>query len=600
MLNIDEHQAVSKKGEKTPAYQPTPEEEKSLKIVKKLFSKAKKHRSKFDQKWGDYYRMFRGKQWKNERPSYRSSEVINLVFQTIQSFVPIMTDTKPRFEFLPEEPSDIVLSDILNEIIDWDWTRKNWLQVVTEVIYDAHFYGTGLSQLDFDPNGDAGLGTISFESLDPLYCFPAPGAIDVNGKKSRYFITAVPMDVSIVKRLYPQKGKYVKPDTSGLEYLDKNVQSSIKYKSPSDNVVVTTENPDNAASQDNTILYTLFLRDDEYEEVQETRQNPETGLPEPFFVQKLKYPKGRLIQVASNVLLKDIELPIEEGFFPIQKLINYIDPREFWGISEVEQIESPQTLFNKTLSFAMDVMNLMGNPIWVVDTSANIDTDSLINRPGLVVEKNPGAEVRREMGVQLQPFVMNLMESFKQWVDSVSGSQEVSRGINPTGITAASAISQLQQASQTRIRQKSRNLDAYLQDLGQQYLAMVFQYYTVPRIVRITNKQDPQITEYFKFSIEKEEDDNGEEKSVAKVRRYDENNMLGDEEIYKINGKFDVKVVTGSSLPFSKIEKENRLFNLYDRKLIDAEEVLKGLDYPNYEAILQRAQAAQAAMMPPQ
>jgi hypothetical protein len=68
---------------------------------------------------------------------------------------------------------------------------------------------------------------------------------------------------------------------------------------------------------------------------------------------------------------------------------------------------------------------------------------------------------------------------------------------------------------------------------------------------------------------------------------------------YQMRGKFDVRVTTGSSLPFSKAEKEQRLLNLFDRQIIDAEEVLKSLEYPNYEALLQRMeqkamQAAQA------
>ena len=63
-----------------------------------------------------------------------------------------------------------------------------------------------------------------------------------------------------------------------------------------------------------------------------------------------------------------------------------------------------------------------------------------------------------------------------------------------------------------------------------------------------------------------------------------------------------MRVSTGSSLPFAKAEKEAKLLNLFDRQIIDAEEVLKGTDYPNFQAVLQRLemkkqQEAQAAMM---
>jgi hypothetical protein len=48
------------------------------------------------------------------------------------------------------------------------------------------------------------------------------------------------------------------------------------------------------------------------------------------------------------------------------------------------------------------------------------------------------------------------------------------------------------------------------------------------------------------------------------------------------------------------------LYDLFDRKIIDNEEVLKRMDYPNYSAVIQRMQiaaqqaaAAQAAAGPP-
>ena len=97
------------------AYTPSDEEKKAIKLVEKLFSKAKKHRGQYDSKWIDFYHMFRGKQWKAERPSYRHSEVINHIFKSIQSTVPIQMDTRPRFEFLPEEPADMELAEIIME-----------------------------------------------------------------------------------------------------------------------------------------------------------------------------------------------------------------------------------------------------------------------------------------------------------------------------------------------------------------------------------------------------------------------------------------------------------------------------------------------------
>lgn len=148
---LSEHESANKPttaGEET--YNPSIEERKLVKKMESLFMKAKKKKSKFDYCWPDYYKMFRGKQWKEQRPSYRNSEVFNLVFQAVQSQVPLITDSKPKFEYLPTEPSDREFADLMNDIAASDWQRHNWLFVLTEVVYDSYLYGTGLSSLTFD------------------------------------------------------------------------------------------------------------------------------------------------------------------------------------------------------------------------------------------------------------------------------------------------------------------------------------------------------------------------------------------------------------------------------------------------------------------
>jgi hypothetical protein len=125
-------------GAQTPSssgsYEPTPEEEQAIKLVEKCFSKAKAARKPYDEKWLDYYKMFRGRQWKDQRPSYRHSEVINLIFRAIQSEVPILTDRLPRPRFVPQEPNDYPLAQILNDVLDSDWISGNWDLKFTEIV----------------------------------------------------------------------------------------------------------------------------------------------------------------------------------------------------------------------------------------------------------------------------------------------------------------------------------------------------------------------------------------------------------------------------------------------------------------------------------
>ncbi len=605
-------------------YTPTPEEKKAIKLVEKLFKKAKRHRSQYDSRFIDFYHMFRGKQWKDQRPSYRHAEVINHIFKSIQSTVPIQVDARPRFEFLPEEPGDMELAEILNEAAEADWIGKGWSEQLLEVIYDSNIYCTGLSKMMFDPDANMKAGDILYESLDPLYCFPDPDARDCN-KKCWFFVYAEPMDVNKVKRRYPDVKEFIKPDLADLSQTSKTDIGQQRFRSPVDNQTILVETGSNdPVNKDKALLITCWLTpemcEDEFDEKDESTKDAETGEVTPKFTQIAKYPNGRKIVICNNVLCEDVPNGYDDAEIPYQRYSNYILPREFWGISEVEQLEGPQKAFNKMVSFALDVMTLMGNPIWLVPTNSGIDTDNLTTRPGLVVDYDvdAGSKPERLEGVGLQPFVLQMIDRMGQWFDAISGSQDVTRGVNPTGVTAASAIDSLQEASQTRIRQKARNLDVYLQQVGHQWLSRTFQFRTAPQMYRLTGKDG--VNKYFRMHVENyditspqtqvsptgetvtAEVPTGETGKRVTVQPYSLNQETGkyhqnpeDLRQYETRAKFDVRVTTGSSLPFAKAEKERKLLDLFDRKIIDAQEVLKGSDYPNWQQVLQRVQQDAAA-----
>lgn len=305
------------------------------------------------------------------------------------------------------------------------------------------------------------------------------------------------------------------------------------------------------------------------------------------------------------MICEDIPHPYDDGEFPYAKLVNGCLPREYYGISEVEPLEGPQKIFNKVMSFALDVLTLMGNPIWIVPTNAEIDTDNLFSRPGLVLEPAPGVQIQRVEGVQLQPYVLEIADKVRGYIDSISGANDVTRGVQPEGITAASAIAKLQDAAQVRIREKSRFLDMYLQRIGQMYISRLLQFTPAPRIIRITDNKNA--VRYFKMSIvEMKNPDgtplvrpNGEIQKQAIVRDYIQNTDTGqisessEERYYQIHGKFDVTVSTGSGLGFEKDRKFNVAQVLFDRGALDQLELLKAADWPDYEAVFQKVQERQ-------
>jgi hypothetical protein len=601
MAIMEEHEPRNDPEDRTQeTYQPTPEEKRAIRLVNDLMDKSKAHRSQYDGRWMEFYRFFRGRQWKENRPTYRHKEVINFVFRTIQSLVPIQTDFRPRFEFLPKEPSDTQLAQVLQVVGEHDWETNNWSDQLLEVIYDANIYGTGHSCMTWDGDADRGAGKIVYKSEDPFHMFPDPHSRDVN-MESLYFLTAIPTDIKKAKYKYPELGKYLKADMIDLMNGESRTGfQSERMRAPLDSAMLMgngSSKPLDTLYKDQVLLMSAYIDPayllDQFDEYPDTEIDEKTGLTKQIYIQKAKWPNGRYIVTGNGVLLHDGPNPYDDGKFPYQRYNNYILPREYWGVSEVEQIMGPQKVFNKVFSFGLDVMTIMGNPIWMVPTSSGIDPEMLTNRPGLNVEYDGDSPPQRVEGIQLPPYVLNMGETVANWMDSIAGANDITRGVAPPGVTAAKALNFLQETSHTRIRQKSKILDRYLQSVGQQYLARVFQFYTAPRVFRLTNIkgmeqyfQPEQQSGYMKFHVERQPD--GVMTAMLQPMTGDGLIDVNRTKQFIMRGDFDVSVITGSALPFAKAERKDEVLNLFDRGIVDNEEVLSRLEYPNKETVLER------------
>ena len=204
---------------------------------------------------------------------------------------------------------------------------------------------------------------------------------------------------------------------------------------------------------------------------------------------KLKYPDGRVITCLPDlgIILSDKKNPYKDGKFPFILMKNYDIPFEFWGVGEVEQIMSPQHYINELTNQIIDNAKNTANMQWIIDKNSGIGQGKLTNRPGLVIRKTPGSEVRRDTPPQMPNYVREQIEILKKDVQDISGVFDSLKGEQQGSVTAASAILALQEASQARIRLKIKLMEASLSELAQIVYSRMQQFWKLDRWVRITD-----------------------------------------------------------------------------------------------------------------
>ena len=255
-----------------------------------------------------------------------------------------------------------------------------------------------------------------------------------------------------------------------------------------------------------------------------------------------------------------------------------------------------QDIINKDLAVIVDWMNIMTNPIWIIDNQSGVDPEMLTNQIGLIVSKNQGTEVRRESAPPLPSEMFNFYQVLQTLADQASGINDVTQGRRPTGITAAEALQTMQEAAQTRIRLKERNLQVSLSRLGELVISRMMQFYTKPRVIRLVG-DGAEWPSYIEWYVE--DTDEGSTMTSRKYEFDQESKSYVQPDDWNTSepsrGIFDVQVVGGTSLPFLREKRGSLAMKLYEQQVIDKESLLDTLDWPKKDQVLRRGMEAEAA-----
>lgn len=549
---------------------PNKKDEKEKKIVddvKLKYNSSKNAKSSLVEEWKSFIGAYNSDTLKQKLASYKSNMVENHIFATIETIKPILLSNNPKFQVIPRMEAEFDKAVKAQFALDYEWKRTKMNEIIDTVVTNSLILGTGILGLFWDGSKN-NIGEIKPVEISPFNFFP-----DSNAKKleeCEYVIYATYKNISEIIKNYPDK--------------QKEILSSAGYPSEQDLTVGGSKDE----LKSNQILYMeCYMKDYSMEEKIEQEEE------KTFRVKKRKYPNGRRIIIAGDVLLSDGENPYNDnGEFPFVVFKCYNNPYSFWGIGEVKHILSPQFELDNLYNQILDTAKLTANSPWILDKNSGIEKGQITNRPGLILRKNPGTEVRREQPAQLPQYMFNLLDNLKYDIQYISGVFDVTRGGAVGSITSGTGISQLLETSQSRIKKKTEKLEYSLSDLGSMWLNRIIQFWTLPRQIRVM--------------VTYKDIQNLEQQGID-LQNFLLNDTLlvsnGNTPIFTtvngsdLDGAWEVEVVSGSTLPVNKMQRLQQIIQLAQTPaedglpMLDRQTILESSELDNVEEILARFEA---------
>lgn len=592
-------------------------ESNTVKLINNLFEYAREGIQPERRKWKERYKYWKAEE-EIKRPKYKDQVRIPLIFEISDGMISVLTDNNPKFKFYPQEENDIDTADALQQVIgDYYWDILKLSSVGERVLWWAqNISGSGLAKFGIDPIKQKPY----VEDCNSFSCFPDPIGKSIDSLE--FFIYMSIKSSNDLKRIYGERGAKIEPQdnlaamtyeeelsispwarTSGKsEYIDSDGYTFLTGKEGKKfGKILVLE----CWMKDDITEPIPFLLDEtekehgmfkslidgigqELPEVKVEENHPahiqahmtfyeaiknEPAVPaemeqiiidhiqrhneEPQETTRLKYPRGKIVTIGGKTLLDERAAPFG---LPYAKVDFIIDPMKFWGITLQQFIQSLQDNRVRRKNQISDNADRMANMREFYLIQSGYDPLKVKGRAGEQIGvKMPGA-VWQEDIKSLPPYVLQDAIDSEQLIEKVAGWHEVMQGIMPKGSPSGITISQLKESLGPRLRKASRHFEWFLVDIARALIEMM-QYEDPTKIYRILGKNE-----------------SGKETNI--FQSLDQLNM---------KGEYDIRVVAGSTLPTSRMDKANLAIQYMQYGIYDQIAALTYLDDPQKDDIIQRA-----------
>lgn len=543
-------------------YIPTKQDEEVIKKVTAMFDLAKDAREDVANEWREAEALYHGHHWDGvNMPEFRNKMTIDLIGSAIDTMIPILNSQPPKLDVMAvgNDPVDYAMSETLQAVMDEFWQLRDMQNLISELLLDYLVYGTGLLKVTYNQYDDLP----DCDVVDPFTFFVNPSATKL--ENAEWVIYATPMPIYEVRKLYPEKGKFVKSDNDLTEYRAHKTQQGsgshpIAIENSKGQTDIYKSSSQAYSDQEDSVLFLeCYIRDNSKNHMSTT----ETGVEDED--KRKDTPGIRKVCIAGNVLLSDGESKypfFTQGNhishpFPFIHMKNMGSAHQFWGRPEPRRLKHLNLAMDRIASQVMDNVHLMANPMWVVDQTADVQ-DQIHNQPGQIIRKRGAGQVSMQSPASMPSYVFNLYNLLLDMFETVSGVNKATQGKADTNVTSGIQAQIYQKASSSKIDYKARSVEMALQNLGQLWLTMFKQLGT--KWINIPYQH-----------------------STGKMEYREVMGLL-----FK-NKDIMVRTRLGSTLPENRQFMENKIMQLAQMGIVtDPEYIIQNLDMPGKESLIRR------------
>ena len=496
------------------------------------YKKAKSARQQIERQWYLNMAFYQGRQWmayppkqsglQNKlvlppAPPYRVRATVNRVRSVIRTEMSRLTSNKPNASVVPasSEDEDLFAAQAGEQVWESIYANHHLATIFKRSVFWTVICGTGFMKVWWDknaeqrlPDGTVQRGDIKYAPVTPFHIF-VPDLTEEEIENQPWVINAYTKTIEWCKQAWPEEAyNFVPSVISTTEIMD--------------NAFLNLQASGNNAKPDSVLVLEIWLK---------------AGAHKAF-------PKGGYCTIVDNTIVsyQDTDMLFQHKEFPFIKF-DHIPTGGFYASSVIEDVIPIQRELNRTRSQIIEAKNRMAKP-QLIAPRGSVDASKITSEPGIVIFYRPGLAPPAPLPLQPLPgYVLQEIDRSLADIEDVTSQHQVSKGGAPSGVTAATAISYLQERDDSVLSTTYQSVEAGWEKIAKQTLSHVNQYWETSRIVQITGVD-------------------GSFDSIA---------LKGSD---LSNGQ-DIRVEAGSALPVSKAARSALLMDLMTQGLIPPDKGLK-------------------------